>query len=207
MKKLLICSALTLFGITTATSQEIRFGAKAGVNFATFGGDNIGDIKSKTGFHVGALVEIPVNERFWVQPEILYTAQGAKVEAEYAGPINPITATTTFQLDYIQVPIMGKYYVIEGLAIEAGPQVAFLVKSTGEFETTIAGVNVKEEMDLDDGISKIDFSLGVGASYRLDMGVFFGARYNFGLTNIYKDSDSDSKNQNRVFQISAGYSF
>lgn len=160
-------------------------------------------MKSRTGFHLGGLVEIPVTERFSVQPEILYSAQGAEYRDKGAG----YDYTVTQKLDYISVPVMAKFYVIDGLAIEAGPQVSFLTSAKGEFEGTSGGVTVSGEEDLDD-VSKIDFALGAGVSYRLPMGVFFGARYNFGLTNVndgeFKD---DNKIHNNVFQLSAGYSF
>lgn len=205
MKKLFFIAAFGLMSVAATQAQEIRLGAKAGVNFATLGGDDLGDLKSRTGFHVGALVEIPVTEKFWVQPEVLYTAQGAKYEESGSVLGVPFSNKSTLKLDYIQVPVMAKYYVVEGLALEAGPQIAFLAKSTADIESSVGGTTVETDGDIDD-ISKIDFGIGVGASYRLDMGVFFNARYNFGLSNINDNSDN-FKNQNRVFQLSAGYSF
>src|SRR5690554_4147726 len=173
MKKLVLFAAIAIMSVTVSQAQEIRLGAKAGVNFATLGGDDIGDVKSRTGFHIGGLVEIPITESFWVQPEILYSAQGAKYEEKGMELQVPYSFKTTIKLDYIQVPVMAKYYVVEGLALEAGPQIAFLAKSTGEVEGSIGGVSYEDEDDIDD-VSKIDFSVGVGASYRMDMGLFVG---------------------------------
>jgi hypothetical protein len=40
------------------------------------------------------------------------------------------------------------------------------------------------------------------------MGLFFGARYNFGLSNVNDADDSDDyKIHNNVLQVSVGYSF
>lgn len=200
MKKLFFIAAFGLMSVAATQAQEVRLGAKGGVNFANIGGDDINgvDFKSRTGFHIGALVEIPVSERFWVQPEVLYTAQGSKATILNA-------SETKLNLDYIQVPVMAKYYVVEGLALEAGPQIAFLVKAEGE--TSIGDTNVTSKLDKDN-FSSIDFSMGVGASYRLDMGLFFGARYNFGFTDINDSEVFDNKKlNNNVFQLSAGYSF
>ena len=52
MKKLLLTAAVAVFGLTSINAQEITFGAKAGVNFSTIGGDETGDVESKTGFHI-----------------------------------------------------------------------------------------------------------------------------------------------------------
>lgn len=207
MKKLVLFAVVAIMSVTVSQAQEIRLGAKGGVNFATLGGDDIGDIKSRTGFHIGGLVEIPITESFWIQPEVLYSAQGAKYEERGQELGVPYSIKGTIKLDYIQVPVMAKYYVVEGLAIEAGPQIAFLAKSTGKVESSVGGISYEDEDDIDD-ISKIDFSLGVGASYRMDMGLFVGARYNFGLSNVNDGSFSDDiKLHNNVFQVSLGYSF
>lgn len=203
MKKLFFIAAFGLMSVAATQAQEIRLGAKGGVNFSNIGGDDISnlDFNSRTGFHIGALVEIPVTEKFWVQPEVLYTALGSKsTESRILGN----TVESKLNLDYIQIPVMAKYYVVEGLALEAGPQIAFLVKAEGE--TSIGDGTITNELDKDN-FSSIDFSMGVGASYRLDMGLFLGARYNFGFTNINDGAFSDSKLHNSVFQLSAGYSF
>ena|SRR5690554_108658 len=207
MKKLVFLAAIAAMSFTTINAQEVRLGVKGGVNFATLSGDHLGDIKSRTGFHLGGLVEIPVTERFAVQPEILYSAQGA--EYKESGQESGVDYSYEYKnkLDYISVPVMAKFYVVDGLAIEAGPQISFLTSSKGEYEGTMGGITVSGDSDLED-ISTIDFSLGAGASYRLPMGVFFGARYNFGLSNVYDGDNADNnKIHNNVFQLSAGYSF
>lgn len=207
MKKLFLFVVAIVVTTSVTEAQEVRIGAKGGVNFATFSGDDLGDVKSRTGFHIGGLVEVPISEKFAIQPEVLYTSQGSKYSekgselgVEYAYDIEQ-------KLDYIQVPVMAKFYVIDGLSLEAGPQVSFLTSSKLDYEGTLGGVTVSGEEDLDD-VSSIDFSVGAGASYRLPMGLFFTARYNFGLGNVNDASDADDRKiQNRVAQISVGYSF
>ena len=210
MKKLFFIAATIMLSVTATQAQEVRLGAKGGVNFATIGGDNTEDLESLTGFHLGALVEIPVTERFAIQPEVLYSAQGSKIENK----ILDVTATAKSKLDYINLPVMAKYYVVDGLALEAGPQVGFLVSAESELDLdgidpTIAQA-IEDEFgsgDISDSVNSIDLGLAVGASYRLPMGVFFGARYTLGLSDINDINGYDGKNQNNVFQLSAGYSF
>ena len=82
MKKFLMIAALAIFGFSTTTlsAQEIRLGAKAGVNLSNL---IIKDADPKpdmlTSFHLGGVVEIPITETFSVQPEILYSAQGENI--------------------------------------------------------------------------------------------------------------------------------
>lgn len=198
MKKSILVAVFALFAFTASQAQEVRLGIKGGYNLSSLSGD-LNDMKSRSSFHIGGLVEVPVAEEFSIQPEVLYSSQGA----EYNENSN---TKITAKLEYIQIPVMAKYYAAEGFAIEAGPQVGFLTSSKAKIESTIGDVTVSGEEDIDD-LKKVDFGVGVGASYRLPVGVFFEARYNFGLTNLNDNSDSDMKFRNNVLQLSAGYSF
>jgi hypothetical protein len=128
MKKSILLVAIALFGFTSMSAQEyVMFGAKGGLNFTNMTSDGFDDNNSRTGFHLGLLAEIPLTERFSVQPEVLYSTQGT--EARRLG------VTGEYQLDYIQVPVIAKFYLIEGLALEVGPSFNFLVNeevSVGE---------------------------------------------------------------------------
>lgn len=207
MKKQVVLVAIALFAFTFTNAQDIKFGAKAGVNFASIGGDQTNGLDGATGFHIGGLVEILFSEKFGIQPEILYSAQGAKSEESALG----ITVTSKTKLDYINIPILGKYYVTDALSLEAGPQIGFLASANVETEVEGAGdvdIEGEGESDISEFTSGTDFSLAAGATYRLPMGVFFSARYALGLSNINDGPGSDNfKNQNNVAQLSVGYSF
>ncbi|PVW15684.1 porin family protein [Marixanthomonas spongiae] len=208
MKKLLLFAAFAVFATTFSFAQEVRLGAKAGVNFASIGGDETDDVDGRTSFHIGGVVEIPISEVFSVQPELLYSSQGAKEEYSEDFLGETISAKAEMKLDYINIPILAKYYVAEGFSIEAGPQVGFLVSANGEYEVSGGGQSESEEEDISDFVSGVDFGIGAGVGYRLPMGVFFQARYTLGLSNINDGEGSDDfKNQNNVIQLSVGYSF
>ena len=196
MKKLFIFTAVLLFAVSASQAQEIRFGAKAGLNVASLGGDSysgLGSLGSRTSFHLGALVEIPIMDKWSVQPELLYSSEGSDW-GYYFG-------SDKTKLDYIRIPVLAKYHIIKGLSGEAGPSFGIMVNAD------VAGNDVK------DNYNAFDAAFAIGASYQLDMGVFFSLRYNKGITNVNKkfvDVDGYSwnyKNQSNVFQISAGYSF
>ncbi len=214
----MLLAAVAVFGFTTANAQlEVSFGAKAGLNVSTIGGDfgvsdfdTYNDTKSKIGFHVGGLAELKISEKFSLQPELLFSQQGAK--AEFRDPDFPEdNFDTKTTLSYVNLPIMAKFYPIEGLSIEAGPQVGFLVSD--KTELSAPGVP-----DMDDDTAKyktFDFGLNIGAGYKMENGLMFQLRYNFGLTKI--DDTPDDVNfgilgdtfsrKNRNFQVSVGYMF
>ncbi|WP_417355641.1 porin family protein [Flavobacterium sp.] len=193
MKKILLSAvALMAFGFASQ-AQDIKFGAKAGLNIADFGGD-AETSGSRTGFHVGAVAEFKLTEQFSIQPELLYSMQGAKFETV----IDFAVIEQDMKLDYLNVPIMAKYYLFEGFSIQAGPQVGFLMSAKAEDE------------DVKDSFKSIDFALNGGVGYELPMGVFFQARYSAGLADI-NDVDVDGadavKINNNVISVSVGYKF
>lgn len=190
MKKILLFIAVATITFTTAQSQEIRLGAKLGLNIASLGGDSygLGSLGSRTSFHIGGLAEIPLSGNFALQPEILYSAEGADWSLGTLG-------SSDLKLDYIRVPVLAKYYFIEGLSAELGPSFGVLMNAKAGDE------------DIKDGYNSFDVAIAVGASYRLNMGVFFSLRYNKGLLNVNDTNESNIKTQSNVFQISAGYSF
>jgi|TARA_R100001530_G_scaffold113172_2_gene80180 hypothetical protein len=206
MKKLLLFTAVALFALTSVQSQEFRLGAKAGLNVATLGGDSyyggLGSLGSRTSFHIGGLVEIPLMGKFSLQPELLYSSEGSDWSF---GTLGEDT-----KLDFLRVPVLVKFYIIEGLSAEAGPVFGVLVNAEGTY--------YDDDGDLVSGDAKdyyrsFDAQFGIGASYRLNMGVFFSLRYNKGLLNVNEEyrvlgtTYNTGKNQSNVFQVSAGYSF
>lgn len=202
MKKLFFVVVLLFAGVVNA--QQVNFGAKAGVNFASIGGDDTDDMDGKTGFHLGLISEILFSEKFAFQPEILYSSQGAKGEYSEEG----VSVEGKLNLDYINIPLLAKYFVTPNLNIHAGPQLGFLVGAEEEYTASFGGETESETIDLKDDTKGMDFALAAGLGYKLDMGLFFDARYNLGLSNIwdYEDED-DFSQQNNVIQLSVGFMF
>jgi hypothetical protein len=199
MKKKLVFIFIAVLGLLNVNAQEIKFGAKAGINFATITGDDTQGVKGRTSLHVGAVSEFVISDKFSIQPELLYSAQGAKYEDE--------VFKETIKLDYLNLPIMAKFYVADGFSLEAGPQVGFLLSAKGKVEA--GGESI--EADIKELFKGIDFGFNFGVGYKLPSGINFGARYNLGLSNIIEpDSEfnvGDVKNQNGVIQLSLGYFF
>ncbi len=205
MKKVIL-AAFVLGTITTAVAQQqVKFGPKAGLNFANLSGLN--DSEMKTSFHVGAVAEIKFNEKFSIQPEVVYSAQGSS----RSGSTTLLGITSSFEgkqkLDYINVPIMAKYYIIDGFSVEAGPQIGFLMKAESELDTTIAGVNSNVKGDNKDSFKSTDFGLGLGLAYDLPVGLFVNARYNLGLSDIRENTSAGDAVKNNVIQVGIGYKF
>ncbi len=188
MKKISVSIAAAIL-LTTATvnAQDVHFGIKAGLNVYNVHNDNGTSYDSKTGFHAGLLAHIHASKHIAVQPEIVYSAQGAKYTS--------VTPNQILKLGYINVPVMIQYMFDNGFRIQAGPQVGFLVNAKSE--TNGNSVDRKD-------IKTVDFGLGLGLSYlHAASGLGVDARYNFGLTTINKNSTV--KSTNNGFQLGAFY--
>jgi len=201
--KLLSAGALMLGAVTVATAQEDAsnsdsmspsFGVKGGVNFATVSGDDFDSPDSRTSFHVGVFGEFPIAEIFSIQVEALYSGQGFEISDGGVLSNNKVE----YQLDYINVPVLAKFYLFEGFSLEAGPQFSF---------------KVNEEIDADpnndpgdsdqDFAETFDFGVAGGATFQTSMGLFATARYTQGITDVVKDRDI----KNAVFQVGIGFKF
>ncbi len=199
MKKLFTVAAIALGTLTSLNAQEIDFGVQAGLNLATFAGDDSDGADGRAGINVGLTGEYEFNENFGILIGAIYSQQGAEYDE--------LGTTTEIKLDYINVPVLAKFYLGgSGLAIEAGPQIGFIVND--EFDTNVPGVNGDLEAET------IDLSAGGGLSYKFREGtvlegVSLGARYMFGLTNVYDDNDVSIADDltNSVFSINLGYKF
>lgn len=145
-------------------------------------------------------------EQFGIQPELLYSMQGATSEYSESG----IDVKEELKLDYLSLPVLAKYKFAPGWNLHLGPQIGFLLNAQSEYEVSYEGETESESEDLKDYVSSIDFGLSGGFGYELDMGVFFDARYYLGLADINDDNeefDSDYSVHNNVIQLSVGYKF
>lgn len=220
MKKLLMTAA-AVFAFGFANAQEVKFGAKAGLNLSTVSisgdGSEGQSPKSIIGFHVGGFAEFKVSDKFSVQPELLFSTQGVKGEVSSSTAFYSMNTKSTQNLNYINIPVMAKYYVIEGLHIEAGPQVGFLLSVKAETDTTVttsfpgfpSTTTTTSESTTDKSTANtIDFGLNLGAGYDITENISAGLRYNLGLTNISKiENQGNYSVKNRVLSLSVAYKF
>ncbi|TDU40246.1 outer membrane protein with beta-barrel domain [Gelidibacter sediminis] len=212
MKNLFFATLVTIFGFTTINAQSddttAQFGVKGGVNFSTITGDDIGDLDSRTSFNLGLFMEIPISERFSFQPEVLYSGQGFTIATRDQDNAFDTDDNVEYQLNYIQVPLMAKVYLVKGLYAEAGPQFGFKVSEEIDYSPGEGGGDTVIDSD-DSHVKGFDTNVALGAGYKFDNGFALSARYTHGLTNIYKDNtmfeNTDAKNS--VWQFGVAFSF
>jgi hypothetical protein len=211
---------------TSASSADAigrtTFGIRAGVNFANITGRYANDSKMKndliTGFNVGVNAELPIAPTFFIQPGVLFTTRGAKMEKTSSRTYDEIT-----HLSYVEIPVNFVYKPLLGtgrLIAGFGPYVDFGVGGKIKYEGTGApgDVDVKFQNEVsssDNNDFKYYRSFGAGANvlfgYEFANKLSFQLNAQLGLTDInpkYEGvSDTDAKANHTGFGISAGYRF
>lgn len=168
---------------------HVELGLKAGLNVATLKISDNSNIDPRVSAHFGGLAHIHISKEFALQPEVLFSGQGAKSTVA-----NVVYKTN---LNYILVPVLLQYMVGTGFRLETGPQIGFLASAKQK-----AG---DLTVDVKNRFKKSDFAWVFGAGYLSGCGVGVDARYNLGLAKI--NDDNGSKISNRVFSVGVFYQF
>ena len=204
MKKVFVLIAAAI--VCMSASAQVQFGAKVGFDMTHFWGE---DAPSgvQPNYQVGLMMEYKFSPKFAIAPEVVFAAQGGKASEKYDDDDLPflINAKGTFHTNYINVPLMLKFYATPAFSIDFGPQVGFNVYSKITASGKVETIEANETIDLKDHTKTVDFGLGLGATYNLTDNAFVQARYTLGLTNVFDIPDSHEKNGNA--QIAFGMKF
>ena len=204
MKKIVIALMCTILATGAAMAQEkFTFGPKIGVDYTHYWGENV-EHGGHLNYQAGVFMEYRFTSKFSIAPEVVFAAQGGKYEFKRNIEGIDVELKETDHVNYINVPVMLKYYVAPALSIDFGPQVGFNVYSKNTIEGKVEKLKEKETTDMKKYTKTVDFGLGLGLTYNITEEVFIQARYTMGLTKVF-NVDDDSKNGNG--QIAIGFRF
>ncbi len=220
MKKLFFIAAAML-GVVSLSAQEkttsSQFGIKSSVNMSSFNGKDIKDNDYKVGFSAGVYGHFPLTDQFAVQPEVNFTRMGGKYKDEVTEVGNTtVKNKNKTTLDYIQVPVMFKYYpAASRFNVEAGPQFGFNMYASKKEQTSTYANNMvyttEKKVDVKDDVKNFDFGVNFGLGYNVTDNINVGARYYMGLTKITENTDNGTQVgpdvKNHSFSFGVGYSF
>jgi hypothetical protein len=190
-----ILTVCMVAGLTSCISSEVfaqmRAGVKGGLNVSNLYVDEVDDENARFGFNLGFYGQILSSDVFAIQPELLFSTKGSKIE--YGG--NLLDQTVKYNLSYLDLPVLAVFKLGESAEIHVGPYVSYLLAA-----------NISHDGDLGSGTDDVDrdhlksFDYGLSGGFGLNFGsVQVGARYNYGLAKL-EDSDAaelligDSKN-------------
>jgi len=224
MKKTLLLLTAIL-GVNTTNAQ---LKVKAGTNISSITGSTNVRVspnknytfdfnertKSKTGFYAGLGYELFISDNFSVTPELIYNQMGANGKMVQ-------NQKSTFEQDYLSLPIFFEYKLIDNLRFGLGLQINQLIQSKSKEEIVRTMPFTEEEITETTGsknsefFKKTNYGLTAGASYTFLKNFSVEARYYFGISNIYNEdklpkmdgavATANAKNQS--IQIGLAYKF
>lgn len=203
---LLILVLAISFGMVYAQSV---FGIKGGMNISRISGDDaVASSDSHLGAHLGLIMKYNVMETLIFQPELLYTQKGYN----YKYSMNDIDYTIKNSFDYIELPLLIKLNVEVGdvrFQPFVGPAVSYLISAKAKEKLSNDTTTITRTSDVSDDLNKLAFGFAVGAEFVFQRRFIFGGRYNFGLSNVYKDNleFQGPEVRNGVFMLNLGYLF
>jgi hypothetical protein len=213
----------------TSFAQSDAVWLKGGVNFANISYNNDGEVDDAnmlTSFHVGFMGDIKIAKVLAIQPGILFTGKGSKIQSGspndnfyYKATANPLYIEVPLNLA-IKLPLASpESYFFFG----AGPYMAIGVGGKRKIEgrNFALSYSSKEKIEYsnDDPTTFNDEEgTGLGVMRRFDFGlngtagfelkdVLIGLNYGYGLAKLQSGSNSskDNNNKHRVLSISVGF--
>ncbi|WP_348822372.1 porin family protein [Flavobacterium aestuarii] len=211
-RRLITIICFVLMGIVQSNAQvTFEPGIKGGVVFSRL--TNF-DSDFKTGFYLGGQLAIKFNKVYTLQPELVFSQQGANVEY-YNGvgidPYNPNIRleyqTEKLSIDYLSLSAINKFSFGTGFHFIVGPSLDFKVNDSFEKLYTSS-----------DSPIGFDFAIVGGFGFSFSNGLSLDARFKQGLVDIYGNNyntNIDSNNNgnydevvlNQSFQLGLSYSF
>jgi len=215
-------SFIVMAGIfCTAGNAQVKFGVKTGLSISEILTSNQqtaiinGRSQSirnfpKTGFAGGVFFSIPLTSKLSLQPELTYANQGAKGNFSN-NSLN--SASETYKLDFLNIPLLLQYRLPLGFFVETGPQWGLLLKA--RIREDLTGSTISRYYHVKDSYKSTDFGWVAGAGYISPVNIGFDIRYTLGLSDFSNGSSSKMSEapiqngsiKNSVVQISLFYLF
>lgn len=178
---------------TTAASAQVKglgFGPRAGLNFADYMNS---PGSTRTGLYAGAFLDYHITYRWGVETGAYYSQLGStnNVESGHA-------SRTIHRMDYLSVPLVGKFNFLGGFRAIAGVEGLFKL-SAKRVEKNHGPTNELES------VRSSNLAITIGAGYLLRCGLDITASYSKGVFSAF-----DQKGKTTCptyFRVAAGWRF
>lgn len=203
--------ALFIFSFTHLNAQQeyFEYGFKGGINLSNVTGDQTSGFETRTSMNIGAYGLYKILPKLGIQAELLYSEQGFSDEEISADQLEE-KIVKDLRMQYINLPVLASYNVIENLWVEGGVQLGYLVRAEEEKETTIIGsteeiMSETETIGRTDSYERLDVGLAGGLRYKLNPNFMLQARYTNSISDINQELSGDQYNS--IFSFSVGFVF
>ncbi len=220
--KILIRFVIVIFLISLASeSFAQKFGLQAGLNMANMvikdDDDTYSDdFKMNPGFHIGPIVEFPINDLLSFETGALLTTKGFKVSEKDTEDGETYEIDGSMNLFYLDIPLTAKATFDMGgfnFYTFAGPYVGMGLSGKSKFDYKWNGSSTSYEEDIkwgsdedEDDLKRLDYGVKIGLGVEINS-VRVGLSYGLGLANVSTDTEDGYKNSHQVLGVSVGVVF
>lgn len=164
------------------------------------------NFRALNSFHIGIDGRLQTSDRLGFIATLLYARKGYIGQLAWPSGL----ADATWELHYLNLPIVADFRIWKGLSIQGGVESGWLIDA----KVTSEGTSFNPLNTLA-SLNRFDFGLVGGLEYRFPMGLFLGARYIAGIATLekYEVTDDygaklgDAESHNNATQISVGYRY
>ena len=226
MKRIVLASVIAFLGlfVTQTSFAQIQVGIRGGANWGfsskpDYLGSLTPNLYSIAGPTGAIFLDIPLSNRVSFRPEIAYVQKGVAIKEgmnlNLGGFSLPIGTTIAYQSQHIEVPLLFKVNLNDGLVqpyLIAGPAVSYAID--GRIRTRASALFTTQPYDVavnyGGTLNRWDVSAvgGLGLSMNAGIGKFFiEGRYTQGFTRQIQMPVVNVNVRNRGLAVSLGYSF
>ena len=142
--------------------------------------------------YAGGSVQLPLGERFSVEPGLQYSRVGATLKGNLAVKalsLLGISGGARAISQRIELPVVLNAEVVKGLSLFAGPQLNYAFSNKVQVHAGVLGINlINKKFDVNNRVEPITVSAIGGVKYQFVNGFNFKAAYEYGLTGIAKNN-------------------
>ena len=218
---------LSICFCVNSLAQKSNLYVKGGLNLSNISSinqSNYDDVKTITGYHVGALLSIPLRNTIFIQPGLLISEKGSKMTK--GKETDSVWFEATAKPLYIELPVS-----LVSTIVTQNPNISFYVggglyaafgiggNNKGKYQTGGSTVTFDDKIKFnEESTSPADYSTWAGlghmktfdigfiSSVGMDAGKFsLNLAYSYGFLSVANEKETDDKNRNRVFSFGIGY--
>ena len=200
MKK--IASILALVFLTIVSSAQslipVKYGIKVGLNFSNLNitpaidGVKPTDNSSQMGIAAGFIVHIPLSDKWFINPEVLYSQKGASFNYAFkhsyeVNQRDEYKTTNPLTLSYVELNPTISYKANDKLALNFGPSVSFLIGEDYDYTQDPVRDITNTANNLSKGLvetASLDVGLNLGISYFFTEHFFVDSRVYTGFLDV-----------------------
>ena len=220
MKRILLLTLIFLsIGVNAQSLIPTKFGVKVGANIANIAstpneGVNHTNNSALIGVSGGFYMEIALNDKWYINPEIVYAQKGASFDYDFTHDYDvnhrdEHNTTNELKLAYVELNPTISYKTPYKIALNFGPSVSYLIQSEytpSETNTSeIAGHELLEESIYTE--ESLDVGINLGISYYLSKDFLIDGKVSTGFMKIGQVSqeiytgDASNEARSNVFEL------